>query len=218
MHWLRSRETQEHQNTGIVSKPETQVAFAEQKESLYWTALMITGNAELARQSIVDATSVTETNSYAFRAWLVRWAHLATARVALNAVRSSIHETAAYADSTCSHRKHKPLSPTEIRGLHELDAHAVIQQLDILARTVLVLYGCQHASLADCVLLLNVPLRCVVGAYCRALQWYSDFAKPADKIRHPDFPLLYFVRHDPDGVPVWAGECSTVASGRAKAS
>jgi DNA-directed RNA polymerase specialized sigma24 family protein len=181
MHWLRNRETQENQNTGLVSRPEAQVAFAEQKENLYWTALMITGDVKLAGQSIVDATSVTETNNYAFRAWLVQWAHLATARVALNAVRSSIHETAAYADSTCSHRKHKPLSPTEIRSLHELDAHAVIQQLDILARTVLVLYGCQHASLSDCVLLLNVPLRCVLSAYCRALQCHRQFMERVDK-------------------------------------
>jgi len=218
MHWLRNRETQEHQTTGSISRPDAQADLAEHKESLYWTALVITGNAELARQSIVDATGVTETNSYAFRAWLVQWAHLATARVAVNAVRSLIHETAAYAESTCSHRKHKRLSPAEIRSLQELDAYVAIQQLDILARTVLALYGCQHASLSQCALLLNVPLRCVVGAYCRALQWYSEFAKRVHKIPHRDFPLLQFVRHDPDGVPVWAGDCSTVASGHAKAS
>lgn len=219
MHWLRNRETQEHQNTKLLSRPEDEPEFTDQKESLYWTALMITGEPERAKQSVVDATSITESNSHAFRAWLVQWAHLATARVAVNSVRSSIREAAAqYADWACSHRRHEPLSPTETRALHKLDPYRAIQQLDILARTVLALYGCQHASLADCVLLLNVPPRCVVSAYCRALQWYSEYAKHADEIRHCDRSLLQFVRHDPDGVPVWAGEYSTAASGRANAS
>ena len=189
MYWLRSRAAQKSQNTGLAGRAAVQTAFADQRESLYWTALMITENAELAAQSIVDATSLAETNSYAFRAWLVRWAHLATARVAVNAVRSSIHETAAqYSDWTCSHRKHAPLSPAETRALRELDAYEVIPRLDILARVVLVLYGCQRASLSECALLLNVSPQCVVGAYCRVRQWYGEFAEPADKIRHPDFP------------------------------
>lgn len=122
----------------------------------------------MAQRSIVDATGLAETNSYAFRVWLVEWAHSATAHLAVNAVRSSIHETAAqYADRTCSHRRHRPLSPAETRTLRELDVYGVIQRLDVLARSVLVLYGCQRASLSNCALLLNVPLRCVVDAYCR---------------------------------------------------
>jgi hypothetical protein len=188
MHWLRSRVAQKCQNPGLAGKVTVQTVFADQRESLYWTALMITGNAELAAQSIVDATSLAETNSYAFRAWMVRWAHLATARVAVNAVRSSIHERAAqYSDCTCSHRKHAPLSPAETRTLRELDAYEVIPRLDILARVVLVLYGCQRASLSDCALLLNVPPQCVAGAYCRGRQWYHEFAEAAGKVRRLDF-------------------------------
>ena len=41
---------------------------------------MITGSAELAERSIIDATGLAETSSRDFRDWLVLWAHLATAR------------------------------------------------------------------------------------------------------------------------------------------
>jgi DNA-directed RNA polymerase specialized sigma24 family protein len=215
MHWLRCRETQEDQNTSLTKMEELEVAFAEQlevafaeqndrKQSLYRTALMITGNPEIAEQSIVDAAGLAETASSGFRDWLVQWAHSATARAAANAVRSSIRENAAqYADWTCSHRRHKPLSPAETRTLHRLDVYEVIQRLDVLARAVLVLYGCQRVSPSECALLLNVPLRSVVDAYCRAMQWHSEIVQPADKIRRLELPLLRLIRHDPDGVPVW---------------
>jgi hypothetical protein len=205
MHWFRCGETQKNENRRIVSRNEVPATFAEQKGSLYWTALMITGKAELAAQSIVDArTLAPESTSYAFRDWLSEWGHLATARAAVNAVRLSIHATAAqYADCTCSHRNHEPLSSLDARTLHELDVYGVIQQLDILARAVLVLYGCQRMSLSDSAFLLKVPFQCVVSAYCRALQWYREFAKPVHEVRHTDVTTLHLVRHDADGVPVW---------------
>src|SRR5271157_2036930 len=55
------------------------------------------------------------------------------------------------------------------------------EQLDVLARAVLVLHGCHRASFEDCVLLLNVPLQSAVGAYCTALEWYKAFTEPADR-------------------------------------
>jgi DNA-directed RNA polymerase specialized sigma24 family protein len=198
-------ETQKNENRQIVSRNEVLARFAEQKGSLYWTALMITGKAELAAQSIVDAGGLApESNSYGFRGWLNEWGHLATARAAVNAVRLSIQATAAqYADCTCSHRTHKPLSPVDARTLHELEVYEVIQHLDILARAVLVLYGCQRMSLSDSAFLLKVPFQCVVSAYCRALQWYREFVKPVHEVRHADVTTLHLVRHDADGVPVW---------------
>ena len=57
----------------------------------------------------------------------------------------------------------------------------VVQQLDVLARTVLVLHGCHRASFEDCVFLLHVPLQSAIGAYCKALQWYKAFTEPADR-------------------------------------
>src|SRR5271165_4108397 len=196
MYWLHLTKKQKKRITQVLSTAEIQDPFADQRESLYWTALMITGTAKMAGRSVIDATGLAETSSREFRDWLVLWAHLATARTALNAVRSSIHETAKrYADWTCSHHSNEPLSWAKIRRLQELVAGKVVQQLDVLARAVLVLHGCHGASFEDCVFLLNVPLQSAVGAYCKALQWYKAFTEPADKIRHvylpqPSFSLL----------------------------
>lgn len=179
-------------------------AFVKQKESLYWTASMITGNTESAEQSIVDATGLANANGGAFRDWLVEWAHVATARGAVNAVRSSIGEAASkYADSSCSHRRHEPLSPAEAQLLHEMNALAITERLDVLARTVLVLYGCLRLSFSDCTLFLNLPLQSVLGAYCRARHWFTNSAAPTERIRHADSRQLHALRHDPDGVAVW---------------
>jgi len=185
MHWLRAG-AQKLRARGTATTVGAQTAFAEQRESLYRTALIITGNSMLAEQCIIDAGSLTNTNKYAFREWLVQWGQLATARVAVNAVRSSIREiTAQYATWNCSHRKHKPLSPAEIETCRELDAQTVIQQLDVLARAVFVLHGCQGVSLSECVHLLNVPIPCAIGAYCTALQWYRGFTESCNELRQP---------------------------------
>ncbi len=183
MYWLHLTRKQQKRIARVLSTNEIEDPFADQGESLYWTALMITGTAEMAERSVIDATGLAETSSREFRDWLVLWAHLATGRTALNAVRSSIQETAKrYADWTCSHNSHGPLSWGEIRKLQELDAGEVVQQLDVLARTVLVLHGCHAASFEDCVLLLDVPLQSAVGAYCTALEWYKTFTEePADR-------------------------------------
>ena len=193
MYWLHLTKTQEKRITQVLSTAEIQDPFADQSESLHWTALMITGTAEMAERSIIDATGLTETSSRDFRDWLVLWAHLATGRTALDAVRSSIQETAKrYADWTCSHHSHEPLSWAEIRRLQELDAGKVVRQLDFLAPAVLVLHGCHGASFEDCVFLLNVPLQSAIGAYCKALQWYKAFTEPTDKIRHMQLPQPSF--------------------------
>src|ERR1022692_2781508 len=182
MYWLHLTKKQKKRITQVLSTAEIQDPFADQSESLHWTALMITGTAETAKRSVIDATGLAETRSREFRDWLVLWAHLATARTALSTVSSSIHETAKrYADWTCSHNSHEPLSWAEIRRLQELDTCKVVQQLDVLARAVLVLLGCHRASFEDCVLLLDVPLQSAVGAYCTAHEWFKAFTKQADR-------------------------------------
>jgi len=180
MYWLHLTQTQKKRITRVLSTAEIQDPFADQRESLRWTALMITGSAGLAEPSIIDATDLAETGSRDFRDWLVLWAHLATVRAALNEVRSSIQETTKrYAGWACSYYSHGSLSVHETRTLQELDPKLVIQQLDILARSVLVLHGCHCASFDNCVFLLNVPLQAAIGAYCTAVEWYRESFQPA---------------------------------------
>lgn len=208
MNWFTCRKATKAPDKELLRSAD---ALTKQKQDLYWTALMITGDAESAEHSIVDAGGLVETASYAFRDWLVRWGRSATARVAVNTVRSCIHDTAArYCNWTCSHGTHIPLSPAEITNLRELDPNEVIQRLDILARSVLVLYGCQRASVSECALLLNVPRQHILTAYCRALQWYRKFAAPVAEITRPHSSGLFLVRYDSDGVPVWHNQSSTI--------
>lgn len=175
MHWFKSKEKAAAQNSRFASASEIQSAFAEYKESLNWAALLITGDSKLASQSMVDASGLAQTNSYVFRDWLSRWANTATARAAVQIMRGSIQDAAEnYAHWNCSHANHDPLAQEEISLLQKRDPIDLVQVLDPLARAVLVLRGCQQASIADCVLLVNVPLRSVVGAYCRALQFARD--------------------------------------------
>jgi hypothetical protein len=182
MYWLHLTKKQKKRIPQARRAAEILDPFADQSESLHWTALLITGTREMAERSIIDATGLAETSSRDFRDWLVLWAHLATARTALNAVRSSIQEAAKrYVGWTCSHKSHEPLSWAEVRKFQELDAGEVVQHLDVLARAVLVLHGCHRASFEDCVLLLNVPRQSAVGAYCTALEWYRAFTESADR-------------------------------------
>jgi len=184
MYWLHLTEKRKKLGPQKFSTAEIQDPFADQRASLHWTALLITGNAALAEQSVIDASRLGETRSCAYRDWLVLWAHLATARTALDAVRPSIQQVAKQYDGcSCRHSSHDPLSPAEARALQELDTGAFVQQLDVLARAVLLLRGCHGASFEDCVFLLNVPLPSAVGAYCKALQWFRTFTEPADTIK-----------------------------------
>ncbi|HVO59971.1 MAG TPA: hypothetical protein VMT53_03500 [Terriglobales bacterium] len=99
------------------SESEIQPGFAEHRGSLYWIALMITANAELAKRSIMDAGSLAETSCAAFRDWLFHWSQVAIARAAANAVRSSIHDSdSQYAHWTCSPGRHEPLTPAKSRN------------------------------------------------------------------------------------------------------
>lgn len=188
MYWLHLTKAQKKRITKVLTTPDIQDPFADQSESLRWTALMITGSAELAEPSTINATGLAQTSSRDFRDWLVLWAHLATARNAFNAVRSSIHDSAKhYAGWTCSHIQHEPFPWTKVQSLQEMEVDVVVQQLDALARAVLVLRGCHRASFEDCVFLLNVPLQSAVGAYCTALHWYESFTQPAGNIQNAQF-------------------------------
>lgn len=193
MHWFR-RASQNAPVKRFASRTEIQAVFVEQKESLYWTTLLITADPITAAQSFVDATGLAQTKNYLCRDWLLHWAHTATARAALQTVSELIRAAAEQYESwNCSHSSHDPLSHEEITKLQTFDPREIAEALDPLSRTVLILRGCQHASLADCALLLRVSLRCVLGGYCRALQW-------CDKTLHvsPAIPEDHHISCEPE--------------------
>jgi hypothetical protein len=177
MNWFYSteRDSEQQHKPRIASHSEIKATFEEEGEYLFWITLLITGDATVARQSIVNASELSSSGTGVFHDWLIRWAHSATARVAVEKVREVIQASAnRYADWDCTHGDHNVFSNEEIQSLRRVDPHEIIDALDPLARSVLVLRALQHASISECASILGLRRRCVTGAYCRALQWENQ--------------------------------------------
>jgi DNA-directed RNA polymerase specialized sigma24 family protein len=179
MEWFHSteREQTERPRGGLASSHEIRSAFAEQRDYLYWIALLISGDDVLAEQAVVNASDRSANYSSVFRDWLIGWAKYATVRAALREVRDLISTSASYfADSFSDHCDDDVLSDDQIGSLRDIDPREIVAALDPLARSALVLRGIQHTSIADCALLLDVPRRIVATAYCQALRWNNQRA------------------------------------------
>ena len=177
MEWfhLIEREQTERPNRGLASSHEIRSAFAEQRDYLYWLALLITGDDALADLAVVNASALSANYSSVFRDWLIGWAKYATVRAAVREVHGLISASAAcFADSSYEPSDGAVLSDDEIASLRHVDPRQIVAALDPLARSALVLRGIQHASIADCALLLDVPRRSVAGAYSQALLWNRE--------------------------------------------
>src|SRR6202045_1794210 len=176
MEWFHSTEReQERSKSGLASSHEIESAFAGQRDYLYWIALLITGDDALADLAVVNASALSANYSSVFRDWLIGWAKYATVRAAVREVRDLISASAShFADSLSEHRDDDVLSDDQIMSLRQVDPQEIIAALDPVARCALVLRGFQHASLADCALLLDLSRGIVAGAYSQALRWNGE--------------------------------------------
>jgi DNA-directed RNA polymerase specialized sigma24 family protein len=165
--------------SSLASNQEIKSVFAEQRDYFYWISLVITGDDAIAEQAMLNANELSASWSGVFRDWLIEWANHVTVRAAVRAVHDLISESAKrYAGSSRetsdSDVPSDVLSGDQIASLRQVDPREIIAALDPLARSALVLRGMQHASIADCALLLDVPLQIVAGAYRQALRWDSE--------------------------------------------
>ncbi|MGE5112077.1 MAG: hypothetical protein ACM3JB_14540 [Acidobacteriaceae bacterium] len=155
----------------FATSAEIEAVFDVERDNLRWIAYAITGNKQLAEQSLVDARGLQPTATGVFRDWLVKWAESATARVAATNIGESLREAAKkYANWSCDHPSHD-ISHEESSLLARLSSEEIVDGLDPLARTILVLRSMQRASISDCTILLTVSRRAVLSAYCHALWW-----------------------------------------------
>jgi hypothetical protein len=177
------RKRQEPFRDSLASNQEIKSVFAEQRDYLCWISLVITGDDTIAEQAILNANELSASWSGVFRDWLIEWANHVTVRAAVRAVHDLISASAKrYAGSSretsdCdvpSDVLSVVLSNDQIASLRQVDPRDIIAALDPLARSALVLRGMQHASIADCALLLDVPRQIVAGAYREALRWNSE--------------------------------------------
>jgi DNA-directed RNA polymerase specialized sigma24 family protein len=177
MEWFHSNEREpERSKGGIASSDEIRSAFAEQRDHLYWIALLITGDDTLANLAVVNASALSANYSSVFRDWLNGWATYATVRAAVREVHGLISASARYLEHSSSEHPDDGavLSDDQIASLWRVDPQDIIAALDPLARSALVLRGVQHASIADAALLLGEPSRVVAVAYGQALRWHRE--------------------------------------------
>jgi len=165
--------------SNLASNHEIKSVFAEQRDDLYWTSLVITGDDAIAEQAMVNASDLSTSWSGVFRDWVIGWASHVTVRAAVRAVHDLISASAKrYSSSSCEASDYDVLSEVlsndQIVSLRRVDPRDIVAALDPLARSALVLRGIQHASIADCVLLLDVPRQIVADAYCQALRWSRE--------------------------------------------
>ncbi len=171
--------------SNLVSNHEIKSVFAEQRDYLYWTSLVITGDDAIAEQAMVNASELSAHWNGVFRDWVIGWANHVTVRAAVRAVHDLISASAkCYAGSSPEASdndvlyevRSEVLSDDQIASLRRVDPRDIVAALDPLARSALVLRGIQHASIADCALLLDVPRQIVAAAYRQALRWNSERA------------------------------------------
>jgi len=171
--------------SSLVSSHEIKSIFAEQRDYLYWASMVITGDDAIAKQAMVNASDLSASWSGVFRDWVIGWASHVTVRAAVRAVHDLISASAKrYSASSCETSDYGVpsevlsvvLSNDQIVSLRRVDPRDIVAALDPLARSALVLRGIQHASIADCALLLDVPRQIFADAYCQALRWNRERA------------------------------------------
>ncbi len=155
----------------FASAAEIEFAFGAQQDFLFWLALMIAGNDEVAQKCIIGASGLSQQGAGVFRDWLDEWARSATVRFAIGEARDQIAEAVhSYDGLSCPHGGHPTLSPEDVRALRTTDAQILLAGLDPLARAVLVLRGVRKAAIQDCALSLDVSRGTILAAYCRATE------------------------------------------------
>jgi hypothetical protein len=171
--------------SSLVSSQEIKSIFAEQRDYLYWTSMVITGDDAIAKQAMVNASDLSASWSGVFRDWVIGWANHVTVQAAVRAVHDLISASAKrYSGSSCETSDYDDpseglsvvLSNDQIVSLRRVDPRDIVAALDPLARSALVLRGIQHASIADCALPLGVPRQIFADAYCHALRWNRERA------------------------------------------
>lgn len=171
--------------SSLVSSHEIKSIFAEQRDYLYWTSMVITGDDAIAKQAMVNASDLSASWSGVFRDWVIGWANHVTVQAAVRAVHDLISASAKrYSGSSCETSDYDDpseglsvvLSNDQVASLRRVAPRDIVAALDPLARSALVLRGIQHASIADCALLLDVPRQIFADAYCQALRWNRERA------------------------------------------
>jgi len=155
--------------------------FHNEKETLFRLAFLITGDEAQAQASVINAYELTLQGKTPFRDWLFEWAKSATVRSAIRTQLDEIRRCeSAYKDSYYDDPEYRSQQTDQQRmaeSIWRLDPGLVISELDLFARSILVLRGVVHASARDCAVQLNVSHQSVLAAQCRISAWLSTMCE-----------------------------------------
>ena len=158
--------------------------FGDYHNVLRWLTVFLIGNDKLADACIVDACTITQTQTPDFHEWLVHWAARATVGSALQAQHARIVELASeYEKCEPVQEEHPPLSAEYFRLLIN-ESDAIHARLDVLCRFVLVMRGIAKYSSLEVASQLGISPGAVERAYSVAFETLdlasSDVAANAD--------------------------------------
>jgi hypothetical protein len=144
--------------------------FSQHREQLEWLANFLTGDEKIAAACLVDACTLAESENPGCQEWLLNGACLATIRSAVQIQQRRIVQLSfAYQQHPCIHGGHKALSSDWLEILVE-ESSVVIERLDVLSRSALVICGLEKCSADEAAALLGIDPAGVEGAYCAAIK------------------------------------------------
>ena len=142
--------------------------FGDYHNVLRWLTAFLIGDDKLADACIVDACTITETQTPDFHEWLVHWAARATVGRALQVQHARIVDLAhEYEKYEPVQEELPPLSAEYLRLLIK-KSDAIHARLDVLCRFVLIMRGIAKYSCIEVATQLRISPGAVERAYCVA--------------------------------------------------
>ena len=169
--------------------------FEGEREAFLRLALMITGNADNAKQCLIKAREMALQGRNPLRGRFREWSKWLTIEAALSSSYGAISKCEAnYENLQCTHPEHLvQTSDSKLQKYHSflfrLDTRIIIASLDALSRAVLLLRTTARASILDCTQYLVLSPNTVLAANCCAMTWVRHMQQGDSK----DFPTKSLV-------------------------
>lgn len=145
--------------------------FHRHRTELEWLAHFVTTDKALAEACVSDACASSKSATSIFKEWLANWARYSTIRSAVQTQRSCIKRLAPkYERTGCVHHSHEPLSRESLEFVVE-ESWLLINRLDVVSRTALVMCGIEGHSIADAAVMMGISRASSQAAYCAALDY-----------------------------------------------
>lgn len=166
-----TRRNQVHRSSSVLILPlPIEETFVRETEELRWLANVILGGEQHVEECLTEATRIAESGGYVSPEWLRPWARRATARAAVERVRSQIQMCLKNRTHATNAGVVVPeLGMAKKRALRSVPIEGICADCDALERAALLLHGYPGFSAQDCALMLGCRRSAIVSACSSAL-------------------------------------------------